>query len=74
MLLRKLTNKENKDFGCVSVTLFRKKSLFYFTETGITHKAETRRLKSTFIFNLAFDEDRKRAQDNIFVILHLDVA
>ena len=73
MLLRKLTNKENKDFGCVSVTLFRKKSLFYFTETGITHKAETRRVKSTFIFNLAFDEDRK-TQENIFVILHLDVA
>ena len=73
MLLRKLTNTENKDFGCVSVTLFRKKSLFYFTETGITHKAETRRVKSTFIFNLAFDEDRK-TQENIFVILHLDVA
>ena len=73
MLLRKLTNKENKDFGCVSVTLFRKKSLFYFTETGITHKAETRRVKSTFILNLAFDEDRK-TQENIFVILHLDVA
>ena len=73
MLLRKLTNKENKDFGCVSVTLFRKKSLFYFTETGIMHKAETRRVKSTFIFNLAFDEDRK-TQENIFVILHLDVA
>ena len=73
MLLRKLTNKENKDFGCVSVTLFRKKSLFYFTETGITHKAETRRVKSTFIFNLAFDEGRK-TQENIFVILHLDVA
>ena len=73
MLLRKLTNKENKDFGCVSVTLFRKKSLFYFTETGITHKAETRRVKSTFTFNLAFDEDRK-TQENIFVILHLDVA
>ena len=49
------------------------KSLFYFTEKGITHIAETRRLKSTFMFNLAFDEDRK-THDNIFVILHLDMV